>query len=547
MFWTSILIVIKNLDKNLNPCTSGNKKDYKEVQTTPDRNQKMFELSVSTDSDVQLSKTGESIEFNDSWKYEKEIKYDINKLDALTDQIEDLTLSDAESNTEIKVSRPKNAFPLPHSRYFSIDESIKMISSNISHESLCDDIPNGNKSNCYLFLKKESIPRRTNGSLMFYDDCGTYTRVNHVYFYNVAQRKFFKRKDGKYYSQKNKNQLIEITPDINEDDILQINVYDYKLQGSNSFKRRILFSDKIDIILCQYLGQYDVFTEKKRRVDPAIFSKIKENITLKPTEIYKKLIDDKEDDIDLKKIYNIKSRKQQHETENISQILPEYYNLQKLVETDEFVQEYCFKKGNYPTVILFSKHQIKDLNSMLKTHEDLVLAIDRPFNLSFFYATVIVYKNYKVVNAKGNHPIFMGPIFLHRESKFEDYAYFLSSVKAALSNEIENSKFESLHLENVSFGSDQELALAKAIECVFPNAKRLTCYLRLKENIKRKLIDCGVPKETRSIICNQIFSDSGILKSKDEIEKQIMISRLKTICAPFEEFFNYFSKKLLKY
>ena len=195
-------------------------------------------------------------------------------------------------------------------------------------------------------------------------------------------------------------------------------------------------------------------------------------------------------------------------------------------------------------MILFTKDQISDMKSLLRGHKNIIIGIDRTFNLSFYYATIVVFKNLKVVRADGTHPLFIGPVFLHRESTFEQYSYFLSQVKTALQTDEISPNFEALHLEDIAIGSDEEKALTKAIQCVFPSSRKLHCYLHLKENVQRKMIDTGVPAEKRRNIIDQMFATDGIIKCDDEYEKAIKINRLEATCFEFEALHSFIVSKI---
>jgi hypothetical protein len=56
-----------------------------------------------------------------------------------------------------------------------------------------------------------------------------------------------------------------------------------------------------------------------------------------------------------------------------------------------------------------------------------------------FYVTAFVYKNHRVVKTDSNdHPVFLGPVLLHKEASFEVYHDFLSHVNARLASTIDH-------------------------------------------------------------------------------------------------------------
>ena len=58
--------------------------------------------------------------------------------------------------------------------------------------------------------------------------------------------------------------------------------------------------------------------------------------------------------------------------------------------------------------------------------------MDRTFNLERFFVTALVYKNLRVVRADNSekHPLFIGPVFIHRDATFEAYNYFVAASKS---------------------------------------------------------------------------------------------------------------------
>ena len=74
---------------------------------------------------------------------------------------------------------------------------------------------------------------------------------------------------------------------------------------------------------------------------------------------------------------------------------------------------------------------MKDMIQFLKSDNDHILDVDRTFNLGAVFVTNIVYKNTKVMRKEtGEHPIFIGPLFLHWDGSYLNYHAFFSHVKA---------------------------------------------------------------------------------------------------------------------
>ena len=117
----------------------------------------------------------------------------------------------------------------------------------------------------------------------------------------------------------------------------------------------------------------------------------------------------------------------------------------------------------------------------------MIIGIDRTFNVGELYLTVMSYKNVRVVsNSTKENPISIGPIMLHRQSEFREYSLLLNSFKIAINKDLTINEIENWE-KRVTFGTDGEKALLKAIKNCFPNSMNRLCYLHLYKNINQKL------------------------------------------------------------
>ena len=74
---------------------------------------------------------------------------------------------------------------------------------------------------------------------------------------------------------------------------------------------------------------------------------------------------------------------------------------------------------------------------------------------------------------------------LHKDATYKTYKAFLEHIKTELDSEI---KAVELRLsENTEFGTDDEKALTKARDHVFPSATRVLCTKHLKDDVKQYL------------------------------------------------------------
>lgn len=98
---------------------------------------------------------------------------------------------------------------------------------------------------------------------------------------------------------------------------------------------------------------------------------------------------------------------------------------------------------------------------------------------------------------------------LHKDATYKTYKSFLEHIKTELDCEV--GAVELRLSENVEFGTDDEKALTKAIDHVFPSATRLLCTKHLKDNVKHYLQNnVGMEKGLRESVMDKIFGAQGI-------------------------------------
>ena len=96
-----------------------------------------------------------------------------------------------------------------------------------------------------------------------------------------------------------------------------------------------------------------------------------------------------------------------------------------MINEHPYVQTIVHNKDQVPSVICYTADQMPDLRHFLKNDKSEPLGIERTFNLGSCYVTTIVYKNQGVVRKEAEqkpnndaHPIFMGPVLLHKEANY---------------------------------------------------------------------------------------------------------------------------------
>lgn len=133
---------------------------------------------------------------------------------------------------------------------------------------------------------------------------------------------------------------------------------------------------------------------------------------------------------------------------------------------------------------------------------------------------------------------FLSQFFLHKEANFQKYHYFLSHFQGKLTIEIDN--VDTLLPPSIQIGSDDEKGLTKAIDTVFPHAKRSLCTKHLKDNVYHYLRNI-VEVEDRT----DILDKNGILNATDVYQYEAMSAHLLTLPVASNCQFNaYFVKTL---
>jgi hypothetical protein len=247
---------------------------------------------------------------------------------------------------------------------------------------------------------------------------------------------------------------------------------------------------------------------------------------------------------DLQQLHDLKYRTEgKSATSNRSNVADDILNVLSMVKDHPFIQKVEQSNNNVPSIILYSYEQMTGFKKFIGTSKEPCVGSDRTFNLGNFYVTSFVYKNEHVIRKdSSDHPVFLGPVFLHKEATFHNYHYFLSHISAKLASLI--SDIDVILPTQIEVGSDDEKALTKAIDVVFPNSKRSLCTKHLKDNITDYLKNkIGINTKDRIHLIDLIFGKQGILNSADTFQFEERCSQLLTN-ANTPDFNNYFERTL---
>ena len=444
------------------------------------------------------------------------------------------------------------------------------------------EIPHGKKDNVYFLidnarnLERKAMTKKN----QFVDDLGVWDTMrgktvttSHVVMSDQTLKVVFLR-DGTYCIQKmhqKRRMYIPLDPQPDVNDIIQIHKYYTVLKRQSNYKRRISWitaetSQSLgNVALVEYYGVLETTEssdgnaknseEMYRRTDPKVMELAVEKLKIKkPRQVYQEMVE--EDSIiapkHFQQLRDIKYReKVKSGVQHGNNIADDLLRVMDMLTSNAYVQKVEQSKNRVPTVFLYHDNQILDMVHFLKNAQEPRVGIDRTFNLGPFFATTFVYKHQKVVRKETQeHPIFLGPVMLHKEADYTVYHSFFSHIRARLAVGI--TDIDVRIPKTMEFGSDAEKALTKAIDDCFPNADRKLCTKQLKDNLSDYLKNrAGVTATERKTIVDKIFGEEGIVLVNDSFdfeEKCISVKDLATENTQFLNYFeNHFKQNLLKY
>ena len=209
------------------------------------------------------------------------------------------------------------------------------------------------------------------------------------------------------------------------------------------------------------------------------------------------------------------------------------------MNTSPFVQTVSHFKNKIPSCIYIVPRwtlcldDIKWFCCSAPHSQTTVLSFDKTFNLEQIHLTAAVFKNLSVTRTNtGDHPLFVGPMYLHGHSDYESHRHFFDHL---------SMKLEGSPRRPVT-GSDEERAMCNAMETAFPGGGRLSCMRYLQGNAQDYLKDkVGVCDTDRCAIIRDIFGKDGLSESDDELlfdcRLQTVLDTIDTLTPAFTKYF----------
>ena len=202
-------------------------------------------------------------------------------------------------------------------------------------------------------------------------------------------------------------------------------------------------------------------------------------------------------------VRNLKRKLSEEKKDEMSDTLHMYDT-----HTDNFIRKVDITPDL--VVVLASNQHICDLERFCTKNPFSILGIDPTFHFSNFDVTVTTYghqmleENTPGKHMLNRHPVFVGPVCIHKKKDTQSYYNFLSTL-VAKNNELRKMK---------AIGTDGETALSNAVLMAFENVFHLRCFNHVNNNVKNKLKDIGVSKTDKSRILTDIFGSTGDISLK---------------------------------
>ena len=463
--------------------------------------------------------------------------------------------------------------PLLHGQFLTTGRLIEAL----THDDCLDVVPDGLKNNCYFVIKNIENSERIIKNLpsLFPDDMGVWLSKTGAsprsYFVQIGNKMTSVQKNQGQFCFKRRKQnkiiYIPISANSSEENIVELRRYYATSKGNPHYKKRISYFTKLSShcnidegvlskAIVEYKGEFTEYSQhgntksidesdeentgsKFIRTRPATLQAIKQHPCIDAKKIYRELQDPASLSTsarDLKQVTNhLYLRKSACINYNLSDNILEVAN--RIHDKPQFVRAVLLD-DHAPTIVLWTDITFNLMkNVCLKEGNDVILGIDRTFNMAELYVTAISYKHPHLLRKKTeDNPVLIGPILLHGNATQDVYSFFLHKVAYKLGYE---------RYDHLKLGYDEEKAIRTSIRQQFPGCSNLLCTRHLKNNFNEFLQNkIGLPKKDRLIISNKVFSHVGLISSRSKTEFQKKIDELKktfseysSACAVFDEYF----------
>ena len=199
-------------------------------------------------------------------------------------------------------------------------------------------------------------------------------------------------------------------------------------------------------------------------------------------------------------------------------------------------------KNRHSIMPIYNKNMIKQMKNLCCRGQPSVIGVDRTFNLGELFVTVTVFKQPTVVRkTSGEHPIFIGPMFLYGDAKCVTYCRFFNHLATTF-------QAEGCNMKNFIFGSDNKKAMTSALKYAFPDSTHVLCLRYIMGNVKDYLTNkVGISERNRKDLTEKLFGLPGVTSADDSVVFEERIKEVRKSCESHnaDQFLAYLDKRLL--
>ncbi|XP_065321173.1 uncharacterized protein LOC135928628 [Gordionus sp. m RMFG-2023] len=443
--------------------------------------------------------------------------------------------------------------------FLDTDIIINMLLNPIN---ILESIPTGIKNNViFTISNKENMVLKERGKKLVYsDDCGAWTGTStgttkYYYSININDNTISSGpmviKDGLFGKSTTKRYnhiFIAAKPQPNPQDLVILNRYYTKLKNCETYKRRICHLDKHlnssvhliqSIFIVEYIGTYPgLFPHGNNRNYSGVYSRtpvcimrqIKEKVVHQPPkDVYQDLIANEENYFtprDIKQIRNIQFN-ELHKNDScyLKNFSDQINELLKNIHKYPILKKIDISPDRVCSLILYTSLMLDNIKYICSQDFPSIIGVDKTYNLGPLFVTTTVFKNQVLMSKYSqDHPIFFGPIFLHGSSDYETFNIFFSHLEGVF-------KKNKINVENLIFGSDEELGLITSLRKNFSNSTHILCTYHMKKNLNLFLQDKeGMDSRTREDIVTKIFGKEGLVFSLSDKIFGEKVEKLRDYC-----------------
>ncbi|XP_064106436.1 uncharacterized protein LOC135215536 [Macrobrachium nipponense] len=408
-----------------------------------------------------------------------------------------------ESATDKDRTTCSEGAPLPEGKFLSPRQLLQALRS----AKPVDKIPEGLNNNMYFIVGIEKVK----------DLCGESDRysgseVTHEMYATLPESKsdvqIFKKRG--FYCVKNG---VPLLPQPTYDSILGIDRLTSTWRKSGGCKRQITWITKVPPHLAP-------LPTNLACVEYAVDSEAcQESVHSLQSDSWKGAHDSKQK--------FVKSTVGQNITQPLSSLLKESDSLLKDVlfpisddVRDSFIHHIEYRKGEITSLTLYKEEQLLNLYQFCcSDFHPSVLGVKTLFKNQAFNVTVLTYINYSVIHGlTGEHPVFIGPVFLHKDDDCLTYNVFLSHIKKRMSKihgQVRGGKQNPLVL-----GTDVSKALQQSLDR-FPKSCKLICSDDVKHHVLQMVKDHFNSSQSSDLvekIVKLFVGSEGLCNSPNEKE-----------------------------